>query len=73
LKSGQILIKNVDVGRNYAEFANNFYVFRNYIFRAIFMPNFRSLAHLYQKLTRGGGVGVTPSHLFSVHQKANPE
>jgi len=39
---GPILIKNADVGKNYADFANNFYIFRN-ILRAIFMPNFRSL------------------------------
>jgi len=52
----RILIKIADVGKNYANFASNLetYIFRNYILRAIFMANFRSLAHLYQKLTRAG-------------------
>jgi len=66
-KLDKILIKND------ADFANNVYVFKNYILKTIFMPNFRSLANLYQRLTRGRGRDrFTPSlpHPFSVHKKS---
>jgi len=48
------VIKNADVDKDYADFANNFYIFKNYMLRAIFMPNFRSLAHPIRSYSKGG-------------------
>ena len=58
---GQNCIKDADVSKNYADQIDKFCTSRNYILRDTSMPIFKSLAHSYQKLNRGGGgVFFTP-------------
>jgi len=53
IKFGKNFMKNADVSKNSADFSEKVYVFRNYISRATSMPNFTSIGHSYQRLTRG--------------------